>query len=205
MPQPWGQVLWGTLDGRVDSKERKYGKFNKYAGSNSNVHNANGSGSPREGHDHADDYASKDVVLGSSSSWEGKKEPRFGFEKKGGERERIRRRKKKDEQGKERRKKIKFEREPRSGFAEREYMVVEISVRSDHLFFLNYGDLRICYKRGKGKQLEIEISAQIQLTNISVFLTGFHMLRHSRGSITKLLKLDHSYAYATDGWNLQIK
>ncbi|GKV39450.1 hypothetical protein SLEP1_g47213 [Rubroshorea leprosula] len=58
MPQLRGQALRGALDGRVDPEERQY------AGSNSSAHNSNGSGSPGEGHDHADSYASEDFVLG---------------------------------------------------------------------------------------------------------------------------------------------
>ncbi|GLT96578.1 hypothetical protein SLE2022_141890 [Rubroshorea leprosula] len=54
-------------------KSISMGNLSQYAGSNSSVHNANGSSSPREGYDHANNYASEDFVLGSSSSWKRKK------------------------------------------------------------------------------------------------------------------------------------
>lgn len=49
------------------------GNLSQYSGSNSGTQNANGSGSPGEGNDHADGYASEDFVPGSSSSREKKK------------------------------------------------------------------------------------------------------------------------------------
>ena len=49
------------------------GNLSQYSGSNSGAHNGNGSGSPGEGSDHADGYASEDFVPGSSTSRERKK------------------------------------------------------------------------------------------------------------------------------------
>ncbi|GLT91096.1 hypothetical protein SLE2022_090030 [Rubroshorea leprosula] len=69
-----GVKLFGVrlTDGSI-RKSVSMGNLSQYAGSNSAAHNANGSGSPGEGHDHADGYASEDFVPGSSSSRERKK------------------------------------------------------------------------------------------------------------------------------------
>ncbi|GLU05549.1 hypothetical protein SLE2022_226460 [Rubroshorea leprosula] len=69
-----GVKLFGVrlTDGLI-RKSVSMGNLSQYAGSNSSAQNANGSGSPGEGHDQADGYASEDFVPGSSSSRERKK------------------------------------------------------------------------------------------------------------------------------------
>ncbi|XVE57615.1 hypothetical protein DITRI_Ditri04bG0104400 [Diplodiscus trichospermus] len=69
-----GVKLFGVrlTDGSI-RKSASMGNLSQYSGSNSGAHNGNGSGSPGEGPDHADGYASEDFVPGSSSSRERKK------------------------------------------------------------------------------------------------------------------------------------
>ncbi|XVF10876.1 hypothetical protein REPUB_Repub07fG0221000 [Reevesia pubescens] len=69
-----GVKLFGVrlTDGLI-RKSASMGNLSQYSGSNSGVHNGNGSGSPGEDPDHADGYASEDFVPGSSSSCERKK------------------------------------------------------------------------------------------------------------------------------------
>ncbi|GLT29323.1 hypothetical protein SLA2020_041970 [Shorea laevis] len=69
-----GVKLFGVrlTDGLI-RKSVSVGNLSQYARSNFSAHNANGSGSPGEGHDHADGSASEDFVPGSSSSRERKK------------------------------------------------------------------------------------------------------------------------------------
>ncbi|GMJ04842.1 MYB hypocotyl elongation-related, KUODA1 (Chinese for enlarge or expand) [Hibiscus trionum] len=64
-----GVKLFGVrlTDGLI-RKSASMGNLSQYSGSNSGMHNANGSGSPGGGPDHADGYASEDFVPGSSSS-----------------------------------------------------------------------------------------------------------------------------------------
>lgn len=72
-----GVKLFGVrlTDGSI-RKSASMGNLSHYAGSASGTHNGNGSnnpGSPGEGPDHGDGYASEDFVPGSSSSRERKK------------------------------------------------------------------------------------------------------------------------------------
>ncbi|KHG00790.1 Transcription factor MYB1R1 [Gossypium arboreum] len=69
-----GVKLFGVrlTDGFV-RKSASMSNLSQFAGSNSAGHNGNGSGSPGEGPDHADGYASEDFVPGSSSSRDRKK------------------------------------------------------------------------------------------------------------------------------------
>ncbi|MBA0826889.1 hypothetical protein Goarm_011702 [Gossypium armourianum] len=69
-----GVKLFGVrlTDGSI-RKSASMGNLSQYSGSNSGAHNGNGSGSPGEGPDHTDGYASEDFVPGSSSSRERKK------------------------------------------------------------------------------------------------------------------------------------
>ncbi|TYJ06414.1 hypothetical protein E1A91_A12G232400v1 [Gossypium mustelinum] len=69
-----GVKLFGVrlTDGLV-RKSASMSNLSQFAGSNSAGHNGNGSGSPGEGPDHADGYASEDFVPGSSSSRDRKK------------------------------------------------------------------------------------------------------------------------------------
>ncbi|GMI95656.1 MYB hypocotyl elongation-related, KUODA1 (Chinese for enlarge or expand) [Hibiscus trionum] len=69
-----GVKLFGVrlTDGLI-RKSASMGNLSQYSGSNSGAHNGNGSGSPGEGPDHADGYASEDFVPGSSSSRERKR------------------------------------------------------------------------------------------------------------------------------------
>ncbi|XP_022737629.1 transcription factor KUA1-like [Durio zibethinus] len=69
-----GFKLFGVrlTDGSI-RKSASMGNLSQYSGSNSGAHNGNGSGSPGEGPEHADGYASEDFVPGSSSSRERKK------------------------------------------------------------------------------------------------------------------------------------
>ncbi|XVE65127.1 hypothetical protein DITRI_Ditri07aG0156400 [Diplodiscus trichospermus] len=69
-----GVKLFGVrlTDGSI-RKSASMGNLSQYSSSNSGAHNGNGSGSPGEGPDHADGYASEDFVPGSSSSRERKK------------------------------------------------------------------------------------------------------------------------------------
>ncbi|GMI76396.1 MYB hypocotyl elongation-related, KUODA1 (Chinese for enlarge or expand) [Hibiscus trionum] len=69
-----GVKLFGVrlTDGLV-RKSASMGNLSQYSGSISGAHNGNGSGSPGEGPDHTDGYASEDFVPGSSSSRERKK------------------------------------------------------------------------------------------------------------------------------------
>ncbi|XP_039025380.1 transcription factor MYBS3-like isoform X2 [Hibiscus syriacus] len=69
-----GVKLFGVrlTDGSI-RKSASMGNLSPYFGSNSGMHNGNGSGSPCGGPDHADGYASEDFVPGSSSSRERKR------------------------------------------------------------------------------------------------------------------------------------
>ena len=69
-----GVKLFGVrlTDGLV-RKSASMSNLSQFAGSNSAGHNGKGSGSPGEGPDHADGYASEDFVPGSSSSRDRKK------------------------------------------------------------------------------------------------------------------------------------
>ncbi|TYI52423.1 hypothetical protein E1A91_D12G247000v1 [Gossypium mustelinum] len=69
-----GVKLFGVrlTDGLV-RKSASMSNLSQFAGSNYAGHNGNGSGSPGEGPDHADGYASEDFVPGSSSSRDRKK------------------------------------------------------------------------------------------------------------------------------------
>ncbi|KAA3469097.1 myb-like protein J [Gossypium australe] len=69
-----GVKLFGVrlTDGSI-RKSASMGNLSQYSGSNSGAHNGSGSGSPGEGPDHTDGYASEDFVPGSSSSRERKK------------------------------------------------------------------------------------------------------------------------------------
>ncbi|KAL4341769.1 hypothetical protein GQ457_08G026320 [Hibiscus cannabinus] len=64
-----GVKLFGVrlTDGLI-RKSASMGNLSQYSGLNSGAHNGNGSGSPGEGPDHTDGYASEDFVPGSSSS-----------------------------------------------------------------------------------------------------------------------------------------
>ncbi|KAK8520814.1 hypothetical protein V6N13_076950 [Hibiscus sabdariffa] len=69
-----GVKLFGVrlTDGLI-RKSASMSNLSQFSGSNSASHNGNGSGSPGEGPDHADGYASEDIVPGSSSSRDRKK------------------------------------------------------------------------------------------------------------------------------------
>ncbi|KAK8494063.1 hypothetical protein V6N13_139865 [Hibiscus sabdariffa] len=64
-----GVKLFGVrlTDGLI-RKSASMGNLSQYSGLNSGAYNGNGSGSPGEGPDHTDGYASEDFVPGSSSS-----------------------------------------------------------------------------------------------------------------------------------------
>ncbi|KAE8661837.1 Transcription factor MYB1R1 [Hibiscus syriacus] len=69
-----GVKLFGVrlTDGLI-RKSASMSNLSQFSGSNSVSHNGNGSGSPGDGPDHADGYASEDFVPGSSSSRDRKK------------------------------------------------------------------------------------------------------------------------------------